>query len=164
MMDMMEWVLVLTLWTGETVLTVPASTQHACNTRVAEMIRLDAPDYGPPAFMNIYCEPLAPGEPIIEWWKLCSWRDGCWGPDTVNWSDLPPTRPGWYLHRYRVKDEFGSYDLAHPLKLDWRHGLLTIVDTGVTWRAKLPWFPVASAGGEWTQDALVVRTKDCSTC
>jgi len=153
----MEWLLILTLWSGEAVYDT-WQTQAGCQAKIKYLIERDSPKmYGPSQYLNIYCEPLAPGEPIVKWWTLCSWRDGCWGPDTVNWSSIPPTKPGWYLHRYRVKLEDGMFDIGHPLKLDYMNGLLSIVGYGTKYRQVLPRYPVASLGGEWTQDALVLR-------
>ena len=154
---MMEWVLILTLWTGETVIKDTSNLEHWCKALADAHIRYDRTEvvYGPPRYMNIYCEAVGPGEPIVEWWKLCAWREGCWGPDTVNWTSIPPTQPGWYLHRYGPAQ---AGDLHWwLLKLEERNGLLVVADTGATWRMILPRFPVVSLVGEWTQDALVRR-------
>ena len=161
---MMEWVLILALWTGETVIYDTWQNQKGCGERVSSLINQDRydKDYGPSRYMNIYCEAVNPGEPIIEYWKICSYRDGCWGPDTVNWSSIAPTRPGWYLHRYRSRVmayDGRVMDMARLLKIEEVNGRLLIMDTGATWTTVLPYYPVASLGGEWTQDALVMRDK-----
>ena len=155
---MLEYLLILTLWTGETEYQ-NLYTEGFCQMHVQAWIAHEdtQKQYGPPKHMNIYCEPLAPGEPIMEWWKICTWRDGCWGPDTVNWSSIPPTKPGWYLHRYRVKDEWAYYDSPRPFEVRMINGVLSLWDSGVTWTTVLPNYPVASMTGEWTQDALVLR-------